>query len=382
MRPIQMVDLQQQHQKIKQQLDEAIARVIQSARYINGPEVAEFSQNLSQYLNVPHVISCANGTDALQIAMMALNLKPGDEIILPSFTYVATAEVIKLLGLTPVLVDVNEDDFLIDVTKIEGAITPNTKAIVPVHLFGQCANMDAIMQIAKKHNLFVIEDTAQAIGATYTFTDGRILRAGTIGDIGCTSFFPSKNLGCLGDGGAMFTRNEELAKRLKMIANHGQSIQYHHDDIGVNSRLDTIQAAILNVKLQTLTACENARNHVAQQYDEAFANHPNFEIPARVSNSTHVFHQYTLKCKGINRDELRSFLADKQIPTMVYYPIPLHAQKAYQSDKYPLGTLPVTESLCSKVISLPMSPEVTSDQIEYIIGHINEFCKQQSASKN
>jgi dTDP-4-amino-4,6-dideoxygalactose transaminase len=364
MRPIQMVDLQQQHQKIQQQLDEAIARVIQSARYINGPEVAEFSQNLSQYLNVPHVIPCANGTDALQIAMMALNLKPGDEIILPSFTYVATAEVIKLLGLTPVLVDVNEDDFLIDVTQIEKAITPNTKAIVPVHLFGQCANMDAIMQIAKKHNLFVIEDTAQAIGATYTFTDGRILRAGTIGDVG-----------------AMFTRNEQLAKRLKMIANHGQSIQYHHDDIGVNSRLDTIQAAILNVKLQTLTDCENARNQVAQQYDEAFLNHPNFEIPARVSNSTHVFHQYTLKCKGINRDDLRKFLAEKQIPTMVYYPIPLHAQKAYQSDKYPLGTLPVTESLCGKVISLPMSPEVTVDQIEYIIGHINEFCKQQSASK-
>lgn len=381
MRPIQMVDLQQQHQKIQQQLDEAIMRVIQSARYINGPEVAEFSQNLAQYLDVPHVVPCANGTDALQIAMMALNLKPGDEVILPSFTYVATAEVIKLLGLTPVLVDVNEDDFLIDVTQIESAITPNTKAIVPVHLFGQCTNMDAIMQIAQKHNLVVIEDTAQAIGAKYTFADGRVLRAGTIGDIGCTSFFPSKNLGCLGDGGAMFTRNEQLAKRLKMIANHGQSIQYHHDDIGVNSRLDTIQAAILNVKLQSLTAYENARNQVAQKYDEAFGNHPNFEIPARVKNSTHVFHQYTLKCKGINRDELRTFLADKQIPTMVYYPIPLHAQKAYQSDKYPLGTLPVTESLCSKVISLPMSPEVTADQIEYIIGHINEFCKQQSASK-
>lgn len=381
MRPIQMVDLQQQHQKIQQQLDDAIARVIQSARYINGPEVAEFSQNLAQYLDVPHVVPCANGTDALQIAMMALNLKNGDEIILPSFTYVATAEVIKLLGLTPVLVDVNETDFLIDVSKIESAITPNTKAIVPVHLFGQCANMDAIMQIAKKHNLFVIEDTAQAIGATYTFADGRILRAGTIGDIGCTSFFPSKNLGCLGDGGAMFTRNEPLAKRLKMIANHGQSIQYHHDDIGVNSRLDTIQAAILNVKLQSLTACENARNQVAQKYDEAFANHPNFEIPTRVKNSTHVFHQYTLKCKGINRDELRKFLAENHIPTMVYYPIPLHAQKAYQTNKYPLGTLPVTESLCSKVISLPMSPEVTTDQIEYIIGHINEFCKQQSASK-
>jgi len=381
MRPIQMVDLQQQHQKIQQQLDEAIARVIHSAKYINGPEVAEFSQNLAQYLAVPNVITCANGTDALQIAMMALNLKPGDEVVLPAFTYVATAEVIKLLGLTPVLVDVNKDDFLIDVTQIEKSITPKTKAIVPVHLFGQCADMETIMQIAKKHNLFVIEDTAQAIGATYTFADSTVLRAGTIGDIGCTSFFPSKNLGCLGDGGAMFTRNEQLAKRLKMIANHGQSIQYHHDDIGVNSRLDTIQAAILNVKLQTLTACENARNQVAQKYDEAFAHHPNFEIPVRVKNSTHVFHQYTLKCKSINRDELRKFLAEKQIPSMVYYPIPLNAQKAYQSDKYPLGSLPVTESLCSKVISLPMSPEVTTDQIEYIIGHINEFCKQQSASK-
>jgi UDP-2-acetamido-2-deoxy-ribo-hexuluronate aminotransferase len=375
MRPIQMVDLQQQHQKIQQHLDEAIARVIQSGKYINGPEVAEFSHNLSQYLNVPHVIPCANGTDALQIAMMALNLKPGDEVILPAFTYVATAEVIKLLGLTPILVDVNEDDFLIDVTQIESAITQNTRAIVPVHLFGQSANMDAIMQIAKKHNLFVIEDTAQAIGAKYTFDNGTVLCAGTIGDVGCTSFFPSKNLGCLGDGGALFTRNEQLAKRLKMIANHGQSIQYQHDDIGVNSRLDTIQAAILNVKLQSLTDCEIARNQVAQKYDEAFANHPNFEIPARVSNSTHVFHQYTLKCKGINRNDLRKFLAEKKIPTMVYYPIPLHAQKAYQSDKYPLGTLPVTESLCSKVISLPMSPEVTTDQIEYIIGHINEFCK-------
>jgi dTDP-4-amino-4,6-dideoxygalactose transaminase len=381
MRPIQMVDLQEQHKKIQLQLDEAIARVIQSARYINGPEVAEFSQNLAQYLNVPHVVPCANGTDALQIAMMALNLKSGDEVILPAFTYVATAEVIKLLGLIPVLVDVNEDDFLIDITQIEKAITPKTKAIVPVHLFGQCADMETIMQIANKHHLFVIEDTAQAIGTKYTFANGTVLRAGTIGDIGCTSFFPSKNLGCLGDGGAMFTRNEQLAKRLKMIANHGQSIQYHHDDIGVNSRLDTIQAAILNVKLQTLTACEDARNQVAQKYDEAFAHHPNFDIPTRVKNSTHVFHQYTLKCNRINRDELRKFLADKQIPTMVYYPIPLHAQKAYQSDKYPLGTLPVTERLCSNVISLPMSPEVTADQIEYIVDHINEFCKQQSASK-
>jgi dTDP-4-amino-4,6-dideoxygalactose transaminase len=381
MRAIQMVDLQQQHQKIQPQLDEAILRVIQSAKYINGPEVAEFKHNLATYLDVKFVVPCANGTDALQIAMMALNLTSGDEVILPAFTYVATAEVIKLLGLTPVLVDVNNDDFLIDVSQIEKAITSKTKAIVPVHLFGQCADMETIMHLAKKHNLFIIEDTAQAIGAKYTFQNGHVLHAGTIGDIGCTSFFPSKNLGCMGDGGAMFTRNELLDKRLKTIANHGQSIQYQHDDIGVNSRLDTLQAAILNVKLQTLTACENARNIVAKKYDEAFANHPNFEIPTRAKNSTHVFHQYTLKCKGINRDELREYLAEKQIPSMVYYPIPLHAQKAYQSENYPLGSLPVTESLCSKVISLPMSPEVTFDQIEFIIGHINEFCKQQSTSK-
>ncbi|MBP9185618.1 MAG: DegT/DnrJ/EryC1/StrS family aminotransferase [Bacteroidia bacterium] len=376
-----MVDLQSQHSKIQTQLNDAIANVIQSAKYINGPQVAEFSKNLATYLDVPHVIPCANGTDALQIAMMALNLKQGDEVIIPAFTYVATAEVIKLLNLTPILVDVNEDDFLIDVSKIEQAITANTKAIVPVHLFGQCANMDAIMQIAQKHNLYVIEDTAQAIGATYTFANGKTLRAGTIGDVGCTSFFPSKNLGCLGDGGAMFTRDENLAKRLKMIANHGQSIQYHHDDIGVNSRLDTIQAAILNVKLQSLTDCENARNKVAKVYDEAIGNHPNFEIPIRVKNSTHVFHQYTLKCKGINRDDLRKFLAEKQIPSMVYYPIPLHAQKAYQSNKFPLGSLPVTENLCTKVISLPMSPEVTDDQLTFIINNINEFCKQNSTAK-
>lgn len=374
MKAIQMVDLQQQHAKIQQQLDEAIARVIQSGKYINGPEVAEFAQNLATYLNVPHVIPCANGTDALQIAMMALDLKPGDEIILPAFTYVATAEVIKLLGLTPILVDVNEDDFLINTALIEAAITNKTKAIVPVHLFGQCANMDAIMQIAQKHQLFVIEDTAQAIGAFYTNAQGKKLRAGTIGDIGCTSFFPSKNLGCMGDGGALFTRNETLAKRLKMIANHGQSIQYHHDDIGVNSRLDTLQAAILLVKLPTLDACENARNKVAQKYDEAFANHPNFKIPARVKNATHVFHQYTLKCNGINRDELRKYLAEKQIPSMVYYPIPLHQQKAYASPKYNLGSLPVTESLCTQVISLPMSPEVDDEQLAYIITQINNFC--------
>ena len=376
MRAIQMVDLQQQHAKIQQQLDGAIASVIQSGKYINGPEVADFAKNLGAYLQVEHVIPCANGTDALQIAMMAINLKPGDEVILPSFTYVATAEVIKLLGLTPVLVDVNEDDFLINVSNIEAVITPKTKAIVPVHLFGQCADMETIMHIANKHHLFVIEDTAQAIGATYTFSNGNTMRAGTIGHIGCTSFFPSKNLGCMGDGGALFTRDEQLAKRLKMIANHGQSIQYHHDDIGVNSRLDTIQAAILNVKLPTLDACEQGRNKVADAYDKAFANHPNFDIPARVKNSTHVFHQYTLKCKGINRDELRKYLAEKQIPTMVYYPIPLHQQLAYQSTQYPMGSLPVTEKLCSQVISLPMSPEVDEEQLTYIVQHVTAFCNQ------
>jgi len=373
MRTIQMVDLQQQHSKIQDELNQAVANVMQSGKYINGPEVATFAQNLSKYLDVQYVIPCANGTDALQIAMMALNLKPGDEIILPAFTYVATAEVIKLLGLVPILVDVNEDDFLIDVSKIKNAITPATKAIVPVHLFGQCANMDTIMQIAAEHNLFVIEDTAQAIGAKYTFADGTIKRAGTIGHIGCTSFFPSKNLGCMGDGGAMFTNDEQLAKRLKMIANHGQSIQYHHDDIGVNSRLDTLQAAILDVKLKTLDACEKNRNHVAEQYDKAISQIPNFTIPKRVAKSTHVFHQYTIKCEGINRDALRQYLAENEIPSMIYYPIPLHLQKAYQNNKYPKGTLPITEKLCDIVLSLPISPEVDMEQINYIVSHLKKF---------
>lgn len=376
MTPIQMVDLQSQHNKIKEELDAAIAEVINSGKYINGPQVNSFSQNLAQYLDVPFVVPCANGTDALQIAMMALNLQPGDEVIVPAFTYVATAEVIALLHLTPVLVDVNEDDFLINTTLIEKAITTKTKAIVPVHLFGQCADMQTIMQIAIKYNLYVIEDTAQAIGATYTFDNGQTQRAGTIGHIGCTSFFPSKNLGCLGDGGAMFTRDENLAKRLKMIANHGQSIQYKHDEIGVNSRLDTIQAAILDIKLQHLTQYEIKRNEVASKYDQALCNHPNFEIPKRVKNSTHVFHQYTLKCKNINRDELRKYLVEQQIPTMVYYPIPLHFQAAFQPQVIMPEPLPVTEDLCQQVISLPMSPEVTDEQIEYIIKHINIFTQK------
>lgn len=380
MNPIQMVDLQAQHQKIKPQLDAAIQEVIQSGIYIKGPHVEKFNQNLAAYLNVPYVISCANGTDALQIAMMALQLQPGDEVIIPAFTYVATAEVIALLHLVPVLVDVDADTFLIDVSKIEEAITPRTKAIVPVHLFGQCADMNTIMQIAAKHNLFVIEDAAQAIGARYTTATGEVLSAGTIGHIGCTSFFPSKNLGCMGDGGAMFTRDEALSVRIKMIANHGQSVLYQHDEIGVNSRLDAIQAAILDVKLNTLTDCENARNNVAAQYDEALSGNANFSIPKRAENSTHVFHQYTLKCKGINREELKKYLAGKNIPSMVYYPKPVHKQRAYANSRVPVNGLPVSEALCTSVISLPMSPEVSREQIGYIITHINEFCKQASAA--
>lgn len=380
MNPIQMVDLQAQHRRIKPQLDAAIAEVIQSGIFIKGPQVESFNKNLAAYLEVPHVISCANGTDALQIAMMALDLKPGDEVIIPAFTYVATAEVIALLNLVPVLVDVEPDTFLIDVKQLEAAITPKTRAIVPVHLFGQCADMDAIMEIAGKHNLYVIEDTAQAIGARYTHANGVVMRAGTIGHIGCTSFFPSKNLGCMGDGGAMITRDDQLAARLKMIANHGQTIQYQHDDIGVNSRLDAIQAAILNVKLPTLDDCEAARNHAATRYDEAFAAHPNLIIPKRVKASTHVFHQYTLRCQGINRNELKKYLAANQVPSMVYYPIPLHKQKAYAQSHIPSGGLPVSEALCEQVISLPMSPEITDEQLSYIIDHINEFCKQASAA--
>lgn len=376
MKPIQMVDLQSQHDKISNELKQAVEGVIQSGIYIGGSSVTTFSAELAAYLNVPYVIPCANGTDALQIAMMALNLQPGDEVIIPAFTYAATAEVIALLKLAPVLVDVNEDDFLINVHLIEEKITPKTKAIVPVHLFGQCANMDAIMQIASKHNLFVIEDTAQAIGAFYTMLDGTTIRAGTIGHIGCTSFFPSKNLGCMGDGGAMFSRDETLAKRLKMIANHGQAVQYQHDEIGVNSRLDAIQAAILSVKLSKLNKCENDRNVLAKKYDEAFANHANLIAPTRVKNSTHVFHQYTLKTVNINRNEFKKYLAEQQIPSMIYYPIPLHFQKAYQSAAHPAGSLPVTEMLCNTVISLPMSPEVTNEQFEYIINHINAFCNK------
>lgn len=370
---IQMVDLKTQYEKIKTEVDTAIQSVIENTAFINGPEVKNFQLELEKYLSVKHVIPCANGTDALQIAMMALDLKQGDEVITADFTYVATAEVIALLGLTPVLVDVYPDTFDINVEAIEKAITPKTKAIVPVHLFGQCANMEAIMALAKKHNLYVIEDTAQAIGADFTFSNGDIKKAGTIGTVGCTSFFPSKNLGCYGDGGAMYTNDDDLAAKIRMIANHGQSVQYVHDSIGVNSRLDSIQAAILRIKLRHLDEYAAARNKVAAYYDNAFANHAKIKTPVRVKNSNHVFHQYTLQLNGVDRSLLRAFLSDEGVPAMIYYPIPLHMQKAYTDVRYKLGDFPVTEQLCACVISLPMHTELKEETLSYIVGKVLEF---------
>ncbi len=372
-RKIQMVDLVAQYEKIQPEIDAAVINVIRSSAFINGPEVKAFQAELEAYLGAKHVIPCANGTDALQIAMMALGLKPGDEVITASFTYVATAEVIALLGLTPVLVDVYPGTFDIDIEAIEKAITPATKAIVPVHLFGQCADMERIMALAKKHNLFVIEDTAQAIGADYTFADGTKKKAGTIGHIGCTSFFPSKNLGCYGDGGAMFTNDDALDKSMRMIANHGQSVQYYHDSIGVNSRLDSIQAAILRIKLRSLDEYAAARNFAANYYDKAFAGNTKITTPARAKNSTHVFHQYTLQLHGVDRQQLRDFLATKNIPSMIYYPVPLHFQKAYTSERYKAGDFPVTEALCACVLSLPMHSELDEATLAYITGSVLEF---------
>lgn len=375
MKKIHMVDLKSQYEKIKTQVDKAIHEVIDNTAFINGPEVKFFQAELEKYLNVKHVIPCANGTDALQIAMMALNLQPGDEVITANFTYVATAEVIALLKLTPVLVECNPDTFTIDPASIEKAITPKTKAIVPVHLYGQCADMEPIMAIAKKHNLYVIEDVAQAIGADYTFSNGTKQKAGTIGTIGCTSFFPSKNLGCYGDGGALYTNNDDLAKRIRMIANHGQSVQYIHDDIGVNSRLDSIQAAILRIKLRELDNYAAARNKVAAYYDAAFAGNTKIKTPVRAKNSTHVFHQYTLILNGIDRDKLREFLATKDIPAMVYYPMPLHHQKAYANVAFTDNKFPITVHLCKNVISLPMHTEMDNEQLKYITDAVLEFCK-------
>ncbi len=370
---LQMVDLKSQYQNIKIEIDEAIQEVIDNTTFIKGPAVAQFNIQLAQFLNVHSVVSCANGTDALQIAMMALDLKPGDEVIVPSFTYVATAEVIGLLGLTPVLIDVDPDTFNITAELFEKAITPKTKLVVPVHLFGQAADMEGIMKLARQHNIFVIEDTAQALGADYTFSDGSIQKLGTIGDIGCTSFFPSKNLGCFGDGGATYTNNPELATQLQMIANHGQPKQYTHDVIGVNSRLDTIQAAVLNVKIKYLDQYNLSRQKAANYYDTHFGKNVNLQIPHRNSQSNHVFHQYTLKVLNGKRDELKAHLQNAGIPSMIYYPKPLHHQKAYENLGRKIGDLTISETLCSEVLSLPMHTEMNDEQLAYIVKHVNDF---------
>jgi dTDP-4-amino-4,6-dideoxygalactose transaminase len=373
MKKIQMLDLRSQYLNMKHEIDKGIQDVIDACAFINGPAVSSFQKELEQYLGAGHVIPCANGTDALQVSMMALNLKPGDEVITTSFTFIATAEVIALLQLTPVLVDVDPDTFNIDLKAIERAITPKTKAIVPVHLFGQTAPMEEIMEIAQKHNLFVIEDNCQAIGSDYIFSDGTKKKAGTIGHIGCTSFFPSKNLGCYGDGGAIFTNDDDLAKQMRVVVNHGMTVRYYHDYIGVNSRLDSIQAAILKVKLARLDEYAAKRRAAADFYDKAFANHPQLKTPVRYAQSTHVFHQYTLVTKNVDRKALIEFLASREIPAMIYYPVPLHMQKAYLDPRYKPGDFPVTEHLCETVFSLPMHTELDHEQLTYITQSVLEF---------
>ncbi len=376
MKNIQMVDLKSQYKKIKSEVDKGIQEVIDSCAFINGPAVKTFQADLEDYLGVKHVIPCANGTDALQVSMMALGLKPGDEVITTSFTFIATAEVIALLDLTPVLVDVEPDTFNIDPKAVEKAITAKTRAIVPVHLFGQCADMEALQEIADKHDLFIIEDACQAIGADYIFKDGSSKKAGTISNVGCTSFFPSKNLGCYGDGGAIFTNDDKLADEMRAVVNHGMKVRYYHDMVGVNSRLDSIQAAVLKVKLQYLDDYAQARRKAADYYDNAFKGHPNLQTPTRWENSTHVFHQYTLVTKDIDRAALQQHLMSKDVPAMIYYPVPLHMQKAYLDPRYKKGDFPVTEMLSERVISLPMSTELDEEQLEYITSSVIEFLEQ------
>ena len=372
MEKIQMVDLQSQYLRIKKEIDDAIQSVLTSTAFIQGKEVGEFARAMEKYLDVPHVIPCANGTDALQIAMMALDFKPGDEVILPVHTYVATAEVIALLGLKPVFVDVDEKTFNIDITRIEKKITKKTVAIVPVHLYGQCADMEQILALASEYNLHVIEDAAQALGAEYSFSNKKTRRAGTMGIFGTTSFFPSKNLGCYGDGGALLTRDENLAEKIRMIANHGQKIKYHHDIIGVNSRLDTLQAAILKVKLNYLDEYTRKRNEAAAYYDETLKGINGLELPRRAPNSTHVFHQYTIKVEG-KRNGLKEHLASAGIPTMIYYPVPLHMQNAYRQKDFGEGSFPVTEKLSKSVLSLPIHTEMNDEQLEFITGVVSEY---------
>lgn len=368
-----MVDLQSQYQRIKQDIDEGIQEVIESAAFIKGKKVTDFQHHLEQYTGAKHVIPVGNGTDALQIALMALGLKPGDEVITPTFTFIATAEVVALLGLTPVVVDVDWDTMNMDMDAVRRAITPKTKAIVPVHLFGQCVEMEALMDLAKEHNLYIIEDACQAIGAQYTFSNGETKQAGTMGHIGCTSFFPSKNLGCYGDGGAIFTNDDELAARMQAIANHGMVVRYHHDMIGVNSRLDSIQAAVLDAKLPHLDEYIAARQQAAAYYDKVFASNEKVLIPCRAPHSTHVFHQYTLRVIGADRDSLREGLAEKGVPAMIYYPVPLHQQKAYLDPRYKDGDFPIAERLAACVLSLPMHTELDEEQLEYITSTVTEL---------
>ena len=377
MRKIQMVDLISQYEKIKPAIDEAIFSVIQNAQFINGPEVTGFQSEFESYLGIKHVIPCANGTDALQIAMMSLGLKPGDEIITPSFTYIATTEVMALLGLTPIFVDVDPHTFCLDPSKIEAAITKNTKAIVPVHLYGQAADMNKIMAIAEKHQLFVIEDNAQAIGSDYHLDNGAVVKTGTIGHIGCTSFFPSKNLGCYGDGGAMCTNDDALAEKIRMIANHGQSKRYYHDTVGCNSRLDSIQAAVLRIKLRQLDNYIDARRNVADYYDGVLGSIKGVSIPYRAHDSKHVFHQYTIKLEGIDRNGLNEYLASKEIPSMIYYPVPAHRQKMFAHFGSDTTNLPVTDELTSIVISLPIHTEMQDEQLEFITSEIIEFIQKK-----
>lgn len=372
MKKIQMVDLQSQYYKIKNDVDNAVLNVMDSAAFINGPEVKLFQNEMETYLDVKHVIPCANGTDALQIALMSLDLKEGDEIITSDFTFAATVEVIHLLKLKSVLVDVDYDTFTISTEAIKKAITPKTKAIIPVHLFGQCANMEEVLKIAEENNLFVIEDNAQAIGSEFTFSDGTVKKAGTMSTVGTTSFFPSKNLGCYGDGGAIFTNNDDLAHRLRGIVNHGMYERYYHDEIGVNSRLDSVQAAILRKKLPHLDTYNDARRKAADFYDEAFAGNENILTPKRAEYSTHVFHQYTLRILNGKRNELQKFLTEKEIPAMIYYPIALRKQKAYYQESNDADFVN-TDKLLDQVISLPMHTELDEEQLKYITDAVLEF---------
>lgn len=378
MQKLQMVDLKRQYLKIKPEVDAAIQNVIDSTMFIGGDEVKQFSIELAEYLGVKHVIPCANGTDALQISLMALGLKPGDEVITTSYTYIATVEVIALLHLKPVFVDVDADTFTMNIDALKSAITPNTKAIIPVHLYGQSANMVDVMDVANEHNIPVIEDNAQAIGGTYTYPDGKTVKNGSMGLIGCTSFFPSKNLGCYGDGGAMFTNDDALADKLRMIANHGQAKRYYHEMVGCNSRLDAIQAAVLRIKLRLLDEYCDARRAVADYYDNAFKDNPNITTPFRAEYSRHVFHQYTLQLKNVDRDTVQSKLAEREVPSMIYYPVPCHKQNMLKDFGGADYVLPVTDMLQDCVISLPIHTEMTEEELKYITSNFLEVIEEIS----